>query len=26
VRSGEMELHEVAVAFPTPHAEFWNAS
>ncbi len=26
VRRGEMELHEVAVAFPTPHAEFWNAS
>jgi hypothetical protein len=26
VRSEEMELHEVAVAFPTPHAEFWNAS
>ncbi len=26
VRRGEMELHEVAVAFPAPHAEFWNAS
>ena len=26
VRPGEMELHEVALAFPTPHAEFWNAS
>jgi hypothetical protein len=26
VRPGGMELHEVAVAFPTPHAEFWNAS
>ena len=26
VRPGEMELHEVAVAFPAPHAEFWNAS
>jgi hypothetical protein len=26
VRPGKMELHEVAVAFPTPHAEFWNAS
>jgi len=26
VRPGAMELHEVAVAFPTPHAEFWNAS
>jgi hypothetical protein len=26
VRTGGIELHEVAVAFPTPHAEFWNAS